>query len=189
MSKSRMIYVAVLAIALMVLMWDKLANDNSLSGPQAAEAVASPARPLPPARPSPPDIDPAPNPSVPLASTNPPPALAGLLNAMFGQSSSAPTVPEPPAGSGRFRDLFAMAPPETNTDPTTQETIVAAHKAVALDMQLNGTLVLKGSSTASINGKTYAQGDYIGPYCVKEIAENHVVLASDKLRTKLFLEP
>ena len=187
MSKSRIVYIAVLVIALLMLLWDKTGTDDSLSNPQASVAAAPAVRAasVPPPAPatggSRPMVPPAPKPL---------PASGGVLNSLFG-SKTVLTAPEPAAESTRYRDLFSAASAKADhaTLVGAEDAERALRQAMMSKMTLTGTLVLRGSSTAQINGKSYAEGDYIGPYYIKEIAEHYVMLASDDFRARLYIEP
>ena len=91
---------------------------------------------------------------------------------------------------GAYRDLFSTPSAAQLTPALTPEQVVeSTQQDILLGMELTGTLVLRGSSTASINGKTYSEGDYIGPYRLKEVGQSYAILATEDFQTTLFIDP
>jgi len=187
MTKNRKVYVGVLAVALLVLMWDKFFTSESVSSPQVSQAasVGPPAAARPVAQPG---VGPAAD--RPTAAPRPPASVSrqggGVLSVLLGTGARKPSTI---GGNGSYRDLFSTPPAQSISKPTPEETDLILQQRMAKHLKLTGTLVLRGSSTASINGKTYSQGDYIGPYQVEEVGESYVVLVSDNYRATLFIDP
>lgn len=183
MSKNRMIYATVLAIAMVVLIWDKCFTSNSISNPQSSQAAmptGRPAAPLPPSVGTPKSI---PLNTAAAPSATPANRTGGFLSTVLG------ATPAPPSTNPRtpYRDLFTTA--TQAREPATGKTTYAVRQDILRNVELAGTLVMQGSSTASINGKTYVQGDRVAGYRITEIAESYVILVSDEFEVTLYIEP
>ena len=189
MSKSHMVYVAVLIVALLVLLWDKTSNDNSVTSPKPSLASTSAG--------SPPMSTVGHNIGVGSAGESSPAvsqiggghsgpgAVPGPLGLWRSLASTASALSQPQSSSapasGRWRDLFAAPePPEPVSDDVSM--------TLGSTLHLTATLQLRGSDTASINGKTVSVGENIGPYRLVEVHRDFVILESDGRWIKLFMD-
>ena len=55
-------------------------------------------------------------------------------------------------------------------------------------LHLTATVQLRGSDSASINGKTLSVGEYIGPYRLAEVHGDFVILERDGRWVRLFID-
>ena len=188
MSKSHMVYIAVLIVALLVLLWDKTSNDNSVTSPQSSHAGTSAG--MPAVSTAAHNIGPDsvgqsdPSGSQIGGGYSGPPAVPGPLGLWRSLASTASALSQPQSpgpASGRWRDLFAAPePPQSVSDDLSVPPGPPLH--------LTATLQLRGSDTASISGKTVSVGENIGPYRLVEVHRDFVILESDGRWIRLFID-
>ena len=152
MNRSRLIYLAILGVALVVLFWDKFANPNSVTEPQAGQAQTS----LPTATTAQEDVSQWAN----------SPFVRRVLNQQKQQAADF--------NDDTSRDLFVPSElfrKEVNGHTNNQEND-------PLDTELRLTSVSKGSDQdhVLINGNVVRIGETIGRYRLIIINRDEVVL-------------
>lgn len=204
MNKSRIIYIAGAIIAVAVLIWDKTANQDSISAPQDAGAY-----PVGPQRVAP-TGDPAETSSESLEDmdelSNIPPMmmksespfflrmLRNITQKLIGPPRNlAPSLPE----DSFTRDLF-MATDEfasaINLSESTEHSKEGKNGANnnyaqhAKTLQLSGILIGTHGAYAIIDQEVIYQGQHIGPYHLLEINSDSVMLGIENERMLLYLE-
>jgi hypothetical protein len=209
MTKSRMIFIAVLLVAVAVLIWDKTANKESVSQPQAAQA-----RPNRSTHRTAPAVGPK------VSETN----LAGAMDipahipAELMKSEESYMIRKtrnimqkllwPPfdlslsiSDLSATRDLFRATaeylaatqtdPPEPQSEPDPEDLLKKKIKKYwdkAREMKLSGTLIGENRSYAIINQDVLFEGDDIGPYQLVEVRSDAVILEIESVRIPLYLE-
>jgi len=164
MNKTRMIYLAILILAALVLIWDKTASRDSITNP-----APSMARPVP--APSSPTTD----------------SPASLLDEIYSPDPPTTNHPAPSLSPILSRDIFTpgelfrqalAAEPEESVGPSRD----------GGTWHLSAVLVRQHRSCALVNGEVVVPGQTIDGYRLLQIEHDHIVLQSGKDRLVLFLE-
>ena len=209
MTKSRMIYIAVLLVAILVLIWDKTADKESVSQPRTAQARPnrsihrtvpaidsqvsvsniSGAMDMPVHIPA--DLMKSPNGYMIRKTRN---VMQKLLWPPFDLSISI-------SDFSATRDLFRATAeylaatqtvlPEPQAEPDPEDLLKRKIKKYwdkAREMKLSGTLIAENRSYAIINQDVLFEGDTIGPYQLVEVRSDAVILEIESVRIPLYLE-
>lgn len=152
MTKSRILYLAILLVAMTALAWDKISNPNSLSTPQTSSAQTT--------------ADP---------STIPPDEMTHWINSPYvqrvlnhqKQSASKPTEPT-------SRNLFV--PSEALQEKMQQANSAKNPLQLAEDLLLTSISIGSDKDQALINGQIIKVGQTIGPARLIQINQDNVVL-------------
>ena len=189
-SKTKMIYIAVLLVALAVLAWDKTSSSNSLTNPKpgaAAQTRTNTNRLAPVKHPS--AHAPASDPVKTVADQAPVKINQGFnLLSLFGKtvpaknpSSLATFMPAAPrdlfAPSAKFRQLLD-GPREKDRD-ISENTIA---------MNLSACLVKNKGGTALINGEIFTVGDQIDRFKLIAVHHDRVILSLKNRKIALFFD-
>jgi hypothetical protein len=198
MTKSRIIFLLVLTIAILVLIWDKTANQGVVSGPSSTQAQTESPQPhdisndqLNPGDTS--DnitstgIDSVSGQSTPpVLSDSGPPTRKALQRFLHVLGDS----PEQPSGSADTRNLFAasekfLAAVRTTpaVDQPQQEQWDLAHK-----LQLSGIVISSEFRCALIDENVVFLGENIGPFRLRKIESDRVILDIDSDSITLYLD-
>lgn len=160
MTKTRIIYFAVLVIACLILFWDKAVSTNSKTNPRPAAAAKTK---TPPAR-TPQLVSKR---TLPLRNDSP-------TRRHFNLSTESIT----PMISAKPRDLFTPSQQfrkALQTDSKKTDKIIAP----AMQIKLTSVIMRQKRSCAVINGQVTFLGDYVGSYRLLKITADCVFLASD----------
>lgn len=155
MNRSRLIYIAILGVALMVLGWDKFINPSPVTEPQAGQAQTSPPKTT--------------TDQNSVSQWTHSPFVRRILNQQKRQSTAL--------NENKSRDLFVPSPlfkKRLNTNTTKQV-------EKSLNTYLHLTSISKGSDKdrVLINGEVVKIGEAIGRYRLIEINREDVVLHVD----------
>ena len=209
MKKSRMIYIAVLLIAVVVLIWDKTANRDSVSQPSTAQArpKTSSRRMAPAVGPKTPDSNPPE--FIEVLPNIPPELMRSKENFIIRKTRNiTEKLFWPPmdlvsriSDHSFTRDLFVATeeflavtktnPPEPNPEPKPEDLRKQKIKNYwdqSRQLKLSGTLIGEKTSYAIINREVFFQGDHIGPYRLVEVKTDAVILEVDTIQIPLYLE-
>ena len=181
MTKTRMMYIAVLVVGIVVLVWDKNYSTHSSSNPSTATAQETKISGYSRSRPT-----------RPVIATN------GHLQGKDGTSSSA-----------AFSDVSAnaMGSVQNDTDSNNDINKSSKNNTIARDifspvlafsvasesdsgnlkgnqkssipLRLISTVIKQPNSYAMVNDKMYQEGDYIGKYQIKKILTDRIILTCD----------
>ena len=185
-------------MALAVLIWDKTANQGSLTGPTSVQATpdsfsshAGPDNPqnkgITPALGTSSQNPPVPHKNLPLPDqTVSEPGNRKILQKLIDKMNGLST---PSDKQTVTRDLFvasdkfkeALGPDPTDNDQQKQSEYV-------LSLQLSGILISSNLSCALIDEQVVFPGDNIGPFLLKHIAFELVVLEAEGKLITLYLD-
>jgi len=198
MTKSRMIYILALAVALVVLIWDKTSPRVALTGPSSLQAQGEGA-------PSPSETDSTQNIDITWGHNLPHPidllpenSLSGpdvtvenffdsdmleKLPAYTGDSTAPPGEPPPVrdlfAASEKFLEILGQTAPEKERQNRGEQ---------LQQLKLSGIAITSEFSCALINEEIVFLGENIGPFHLREIACDHVVLEADTQLISVYLD-
>ena len=200
-----MIYITVFLIAAVVLIWDKTANQDSVSQPQTTQArpTVSPRRVTPAVDPKAPSS--APSAFIDVLPNIPPELMKSEENFLVRKIHNIMQKllwPPFPLGSALSdyslpRDLFmateeftaAVNPPKPEPKPEVEKKENKLnYTEQAQTLQLSGILIGVHGSYAIINQEVIYQGEHIGPYRLLEVKPDSVILGVEKERIPLYLE-
>lgn len=187
MSKTRMIYVAVLLVAITILAWDRMFSENSVTSPQSSSAAATT------------DVETAHN--ITEAAISRANRIYADIPDALGRSDARPTgdsrthaaidtrlTGQRTATVQRLpRDLFLPSHTQRDTvDKEAEETFDLL--TVAAGLRLSSTAVKQQNSCAIINGQILFVGQKIGPYSLVNVSREHVTIQADRTRIRLSLD-
>jgi len=198
MTKSRMIYILALAVALVVLIWDKTSPRVALTGPSSLQAQGEGA-------PSPSETDSTQNIDITWGHNLPHPIDPILKNNLsvsdrpmrswfsrdilrkflayikdsFTLLKGPPPARDLFAASEKFLEILGQTAPEKERQNRGEQ---------LQQLKLSGIAITSEFSCALINEEVVFLGENIGPFHLRDIACDHVVLEADTQLISVYLD-
>lgn len=194
MTKSRLIYLAVMTVALLALLWDKTQNQDPLTAPQDIAAQVQPAI-MPPILLLPEVPLPQANPIAQTSQSPAPSALAEVLNRTLPAPlrniwPAAPAPHENKNAKKIVRNLFAASQQLRAMIGAAQEPKTPQEAPPpAPNFKLSAIMIgPQGTRSALIDNEVIFAGQYIGPYRLKHVNPRYVVLQLEDQQLLLSLD-
>ena len=175
MTKSRMIYLSVLSVALLALAWDRLVSQSSWTSPGDAGGST---------------VSPGVTESVPSGETwDLSPRIRRAMDA-FVNSQSGPAIALSATLDSAQRDVFtpttamrALMSPPARTEAVEQPDV--AH--LISQLRLSSVVIGPDRETVMLNGELVAKDQSIGPYRIVEIERQAIVVEvlNERIRINL----